>query len=109
MKRSSEMFSQTAVDVIGSNEDKFEFQKFLKENNVPFNFKLKESVDPTAFTLGLLTALTPMLIRLFYDYTQGRKDKGFRLVVHIGKEAVEISARTTPKDLEVIIREKLKK
>jgi len=104
------MFNQTAIDVIGSNEDRFEFEKFLKDNKVSFNFKLREAVDPIhALTLGLLTGLTPTLIRILYDFVQSRKDKGFRLRVHTGRGVVEITAKTTPKDLDVIIREKLKK
>ena|SRR5437879_12424469 len=105
------MFSSSAsLDVIGSDEDKFDFQNYLKAKGVSFNFVVKETVDPiNPLTLGLLTGLTPTLIRILYDYVQSRKDKGFRLRVHTGKGIIEITAKTTPKDLEVIVREKLKK
>src|SRR5712664_4197185 len=95
---------QVTLDAIGSNEDKADFHKFLSNNKVPFRIKLKEAIDPTnPLTLILLSGLTPTLIRMLYDYMQGRKDKGkdtgFRLLIKTEKEIIEITARTTPKDL----------
>ncbi len=110
MEHLSGLIPNASLDVIGNDEDKGDFQKFLKDNHVSFNYVIKETVDPiNPLTLGLLTGLTPTLVRILYDYVQSRRDKGFRLRVHTGQGVVDISARTTPKDLDVIIREKLKK
>ena len=102
--------SNASLDVIGSESDKYDFQSYLKTKGISFNYVVKETVDPVnPLTLGILTAVTPTLIQILYDYVKNRKDKGFRLRVHTGKGIVEITAKTTPKDLDVIVREKLKK